>query len=62
MKVIPIINSLIYCIYGTRYWLTGVETGLSFMNPITSLAILAVFMIIFTAIAMVSFDKTTVED
>ena len=62
MKAIAVINPLTYCVYGTRYWLTGVETGLSFMNPITSLAILAIFMIIFTVIAMVSFDKTTVED
>ena len=62
MKAAAIINPLTYCVYGTRYWLAGVETRLSFMNPITSLVILTIFTIAFTTIAMVSFDKATIEE
>ena len=62
MKAAAIINPLTYCVYGTRYWLAGVEIRLSFMNPITSLIILTIFTIAFTTIAMVSFDKATIEE
>jgi len=62
MKAIAIINPLTYCVYGTRYWLAGVRASLSFMTPLTSLVALTMFTIIFTAIAMVSFDKATIED
>ncbi|OYT55466.1 MAG: ABC transporter [Desulfurococcales archaeon ex4484_217_2] len=62
MKAAAIINPLTYCVYGTRYWLAGVEIRLSFMNPITSLIILTIFTIAFTTIAMVLFDKATIEE
>ncbi len=62
MKFIAIMNPLTYCVYGTRYWLTGVKASLEFMNPMTSLLMLILFTIIFTMIATFSFEKTTIED
>jgi len=62
MKTIALFNPLTYAVHGSRYWLTGTDTGLSFMNPLLDLAILSIFTTIFTTIAMILFDRASLED
>lgn len=62
MKTIALFNPLTYAVHGSRYWLTCRDTGLSFMNPLFDLVALLVFTTIFTIIAMILFDKASVED
>lgn len=58
MQVIARANPLTYAVDGMRYWLTG----RSLYDPVLDMVLLAVLAIVFVIAAVVSFEKTTLED
>jgi len=62
MKVFAQFNPLSYSVHSVRYWLTGANVGLEYMNPTIDIAILAAAAITLIVVAGWAFNKATVED
>jgi ABC-2 type transport system permease protein len=62
MKTITQFNPLSYTVHAVRYWLTGANVGLEYMNPTTDITILTGAAIILLAIACWAFNKATIEE
>jgi ABC-2 type transport system permease protein len=62
MKVFAQFNPLSYSVHSVRYWLTGANVGLEYMNPTIDIAILAAAAITLLVVAGWAFNKATVED
>jgi ABC-2 type transport system permease protein len=62
MKIFAQYNPLSYAVHSVRYWLTGADVGLDYMNPLTDTTILTGAAIILLAIAGWAFNKATIEE
>jgi len=62
MKIFAQYNPLSYAVHSVRYWLTGADVGLDYMNPLTDITILTGAAIILLAIAGWAFNKATIEE
>jgi ABC-2 type transport system permease protein len=62
MKVFAQFNPLSYSVHSVRYWLTGANVGLEYMDPTIDIAILAAAAITLLVVAGWAFNKATVED
>lgn len=62
MKIVAQFNPLTYAVHSVRYWLTGANVGLEYMNPLTDLSVLAFSALILLALAGWSFNKASAED
>jgi ABC-2 type transport system permease protein len=62
MKIIAQFNPLSYAVHSVRYWLTGANVGLDYMNLSIDLSVLASSALVLLALAGWSFNKASVED
>jgi len=62
MKVFAQFNPLSYSVHSVRYWLTGANVGLEYMNPTIDITVLAVAAIVLITVAGWAFNNATVED
>jgi len=62
MKITAQINPLSYAVHSVRYWLSGANVGLEFMNPLTDLVVLVISAVILLTLAGWSFNKATIEE
>ena len=62
MKAFAQFNSLCYSVHSVRYWLTGANVGLEYMNPTIDITVLAVASIVLLSIAGWAFNKATIEE
>jgi ABC-2 type transport system permease protein len=62
MKVFAQFNPLSYSVHSVRYWLTGANVGLEYMNPTIDITVLTVAAIVLITVAGWAFNNATVED
>jgi ABC-2 type transport system permease protein len=62
MKVFAQFNPLSYSVHSVRYWLTGANVGLEYMNPTMDITVLTVAAIVLITVAGWAFNNATVED
>ena len=55
-------NPLSYSAHSVRYWLTGANVGLEYMNPTMDITVLTVAAIVLITVAGWAFNNATVED
>lgn len=58
MQIAARANPLTYAVDGMRYWLTGVSE----FDPLLDMSLLLVLSLLFIVIAIVSFERATIED
>ena len=62
MKAFAQFNPLSYSVHSVRYWLTGANVGLEYMNPTIDITVLTVAAIVLITVAGWAFNNATVED
>jgi ABC-2 type transport system permease protein len=62
MKVFAQFNPLSYSVHSVRYWLTGANVGLEYMNPTIDITVLTLAAIVLITVAGWTFNNATVED
>ena len=58
MQLIARANPLTYAVDGIRYWLTGVSE----FDPLLDIMLLSVLSLVFIVVAIIAFEKATIED